>query len=262
MTLEKYHGLGNDFLVLLDLAGGLPVDAAAVRSLCDRRRGVGADGLIRVTSGDASAGTDVAMELWNADGSRAEMSGNGIRCLARAVLDAGLVTGPEVSVATDAGVRRVTADPAGSFSVDMGRVVVDGDQGQWGDIVEGPGPSSLVDVGNPHLVAIVDDPAKRDLAAQGRSVERFHGAVNVELVAAGPGPDELTMRVWERGVGETSSCGTGAVAAAAFAHDRHLVGDRVTVHQPGGDLRVDLDGESATLTGPAEHVCTVEVPCR
>jgi diaminopimelate epimerase len=108
-------------------------------------------------------------------------------------------------------------------------------------------------------VVHVADPSKLDVPANGRAVERVHGPINVEFVATGPGPDELTVRVWERGVGETSSCGTGAVAAAASARRWGFAGDRVVVHQPGGDLRVSLQGTSATLTGPAAHVCSISI---
>lgn len=245
MRLEKYHGLGNDFLVLLDPDGSRPVDGAAARALCDRHRGVGADGLIRVTAGPGPV--PFAMELFNADGSRAEMSGNGIRCLALALVDAGLATGPEITVATDAGPRRVVvgADPA-AISVEMGVAAVE----------QGPGHSLLVDMGNPHAVLEVQDPYDVDL---GREARRLGLDVNVELVAAGPGPDELTMRVWERGVGETTACGTGACAAAVAAHKWGMAGERVTVHQPGGALAVDLGGSQIVLTGPAAWVCSVEV---
>ncbi|HVF13087.1 MAG TPA: diaminopimelate epimerase [Acidimicrobiales bacterium] len=239
MILERYHGLGNDFLVLLDLDGRQPVDGLMARALCDRHRGVGADGLIRVTAGPT-------MELYNADGGRAEMSGNGIRCLALALVDAGLETGPEIIVATDAGPRRVVVGSDGrEFSVDMGQATAE----------PGPGHSLLVDMGNPHAVVEVQDPYDCDL---GREARRFTG-LNLELVAAGPGPDELTMRVWERGVGETQSCGTGACAAAVAAHKWAIVGDRVTVHQPGGALDVELGKDQIVLTGPAVWICTIRI---
>ncbi|MEA2687209.1 MAG: diaminopimelate epimerase [Actinomycetota bacterium] len=244
MKLEKYHGLGNDFLVLLDLDGVQPVDGATARALCDRHRGVGADGLIRVTAGTAPA--LVTMELYNADGGRAEMSGNGIRCLALALVDAGLATGPEITIATDAGPRRVVVGTNGAISVDMGVATVEA----------GPGPALHVDMGNPHAVLEVQDPYDEDL---GREFRRQGANVNVEVVSAGPGPDELTMRVWERGVGETLACGTGACAAAVAGHKWGMVGERVTVHQPGGDVTVDLGGEQIVLTGPATWVATVEV---
>ncbi len=244
MRLEKYHGLGNDFLVFLDLDGRQPVDGATVRALCDRHRGVGADGLIRVTRG--ATPTPFTMELYNADGGRAEMSGNGIRCLVLALVDAGLATGPEVTVATDAGPRRVVVGAGGQMSVDMGVASVE----------PGPGRSLLVDMGNPHAVIEVQDPYDADLGWEAR---RLGLDVNLELIASGPGPDEVTMRVWERGVGETLACGTGACAAATAAHKWGMVGERVTVHQPGGGVEVDLAGPQIVLTGPATWVASVEV---
>ena len=244
MRLEKYHGLGNDFLVLLDLEGRQPVDGAMARALCDRHTGVGADGLIRVTQGPTP--NPYVMELYNADGGRAEMSGNGIRCLALALVDAGLATGPEITIATDAGPRRVRFNDDRTISVDMGLATVE----------PGPGHSLLVDMGNPHAVVEVQDPYDADL---GREARRFGPDLNLELVAAGPGPDELTMRVWERGVGETLACGTGACAAAVAAHKWGIVGHRVTVHQPGGAVQVELAEYRITLTGPATWVATVEV---
>ena len=235
MHLRKYHGLGNDFLVLVDPDGKQPVDGATARAMCDRHRGAGADGLIWVTA------EPLTMELYNADGGRAETSGNGLRCLARAVLDAGLEDGPELTVLTDAGPRRVTLHDDGQVSVEMGRARVDGDSG-------------VVDMGNPHVVVFVADLTEVDGGRDG---------VNVEYVVAGPGPEELSMRVFERGVGETQACGTGACAVVAAAHKRGLVGRRVTVHQPGGDVTVDLGDLGAdpiVLTGPAEYVCDVEWP--
>jgi len=241
MHLRKYHGLGNDFLVLVDADGKQPVDGAVARAVCDRHRGAGADGLIRVTGHGVQGtppGEPLTMELYNADGSRAETSGNGLRCLARAVVDAGVEDGPELTVQTDAGPRRLTLHDDGSVSVEMGTARVEGDTG-------------FVDMGNPHVVVFVDG---LDTVDGGRA------GINVEYVAVGPGPEELTMRVFERGVGETEACGTGACAAAAAAHQRGLVGRRVTVHQPGGDVTVDLGGDTITLTGPAEYVCDVDWP--
>ena len=258
MRLAKYQALGNDFLVVVDLDGRQPVDEATARALCDRHLGVGADGLIRATSGRDRA--DVTMELRNADGGRAETSGNGLRCLARALVDAGVVSGRRMVVATDAGTSAVEVHADGTVTVDMGvtRMLADGELGR---AIEGVWAHRYVDMGNPHLVL-----ARRDLTGVaveqiGPEAERaLAGGINVEFVATGPGPDELTMRVWERGVGETRSCGSGACAAAAAFRDLKEVGDRVVVHQPGGDLIVDLGGDRILLTGPAELVCTVEVP--
>ena len=238
MRLEKYHGLGNDFLVLLDLGDRCPVDASMVRALCERHRGVGADGVIRVTPGPT-------MELYNADGSRAEMSGNGIRCLAMAMVDAGL-SGPRMVVHTDAGEKLVTVDEDGWASVDMGMAKIDPkDVGV-----------TFVDMGNPHTVVEVEDLAKLHVR---KRAQEWTGR-NVEFVVVGPGTDELSMRVWERGVGETLACGTGACAAAAAAFVWGKVGPHVTVHQPGGNATVHLESETIVLSGPADHIATIEVP--
>ena len=233
MNFRKYHGLGNDFLILLDADGTQPFDADLARAVCDRHRGIGADGLIRMTAGPR-------MELFNADGGRAETSGNGLRCSARAVVDAGWVAGPDFTITTDSGPRPVTLLGDGNVRVDMGRVRVEGEH---------------VDVGNPHRVVLVDDLAGVDGSGPPwRSGHAGQPDLNLEFVVPGPGPDEITMRVFERGVGETQACGSGACAAAAVAHEKGLVGTRVTVHQPGGDAIVDIDGDAIALTGPAEFV--------
>ena len=249
MRLEKYHGLGNDFLVLLDLDGRHPLEGEEVRALCDRHRGVGADGVIRVTAGPT-------MELYNADGGRAEISGNGIRCLARAVVDAGVATGPNLSIATDAGPRDVRVGDDGMVSVEMGTARLH----DVADALLPPGAlrATRVDMGNPHEVLLIDGPPT-DEVAESAAARAAADGVNVEVVTVGPEAGTLTMRVWERGVGETLSCGTGACAAAVATRAWGLADDHVVVHQPGGDLRVNLTGETVVLTGPAVHVCSVEV---
>ena len=246
LTLTKHHGLGNDFLVLLDPSGSTPLTADLARELCDRHTGVGADGLVRATLGPAPAAA--TFELRNADGSQAEMSGNGMRCLAQALVDAGLVAGPDFEVATVAGVRHVavgeeTSPGLRQVSVDMGVAKV-----------EDHGLGALVDLGNPHYV-IVDQDRSRDLATMGQA----HPHLNVELIAV-TGEDHIDLRVWERGVGATLACGTGSCAAAAAASSWGLVGPRVVVHNPGGDVTVDTSGERVVLTGPTQFVARVEVP--
>ena len=261
ITLTKHHALGNDFLVLVDLEGATPLDAGRARALCDRHRGVGADGVIRATAGDGAA--DVTMRLRNADGGEAEMSGNGIRCLGQAVVEAGVVSGPELTVATVAGLRRLTVrpDPAGG----PGTALVSSDMGPPKVAPEQPDDwfgrrGRLVDVGNPHLVLLGPDPAGLDVADLGPRAEAVHaGGVNVEFVAVGPAAGELTMRVWERGVGETLACGTGACAAAAAAHEWGVVGTDVVVHQPGGAAHVRLTADTAVLSGPVHRIARIEV---
>jgi diaminopimelate epimerase len=306
LTLGKYHGLGNDFLIAVDPGAQVDLGPLDARRLCHRHRGIGADGLIHSTRAEAAVagGAGFTLRLWNADGGEAEMSGNGIRCLAHALADAGLVPGwgppaaeippppaaeippppaaeippppageigrpPEravgLTVATPAGERAVTlwptADPAVAWgSVAMGDVTVAGDAERC-NVGHG---HLLVDVGNPHLVVLGPDPATLDVAALGPALEASRdGGVNVEFVTLGPGPDEVTMRVWERGVGETLACGTGSCAAAAALRHWGRVGTKVTVHQPGGAVEVDLSGAgyrfAATLAGPSERIGTCQV---
>jgi diaminopimelate epimerase len=258
VRLTKHHGLGNDFLVLLDPSGTAAVDDAAARALCDRRRGVGADGLI--VGGPGRDGADVTMVLRNADGGRAEMSGNGIRCLAQAVaLDRG-ADQLDLVVATDAGARALAVRPApeprtAAVRVDMGPAKVDLEPSLDALV----GRAALVDVGNPHLVLPRDDLASVDVTGDGPALERLiPGGVNVEWYRRRDDGD-LELVVWERGSGATEACGTGACAVAAADAAWYLRTGAVQVHMPGGAVEVGL-GESLTLTGPAVFVATVEVP--
>lgn len=259
LHLTKHHGLGNDFLVLLEAPAG---DAAAVaRAVCDRHRGIGADGLLIAHPG--ADGADVTMELRNADGSRAEMSGNGIRCFAQAVWDDGLSDRRDLVVATDAGVRvvrRISSPRPGHVlaAVDMGPVKVTGDAPAF--VRDSVQAAVLVDAGNPHLVLLDPSVASVAVGIRGPEIEAtFPEGVNVEWVWPGPAADELTMRVWERGAGETQACGTGACASVAAGLAWDVVGRRSVVHNPGGDVTVEL-GETAVLTGPAVRIGAVELP--
>ena len=260
LALDKYEGLGNDFLVLLDLEGRSPLTAKLARAVCDRHRGFGADGLLR--AGPGEDGAKISFELRNADGTWAEMSGNGLRCLAHAAVDAGSVPagpGDTFSVATPAGLRQVRVQdlrPGWMWaSTEMGAPEVLGEPHAC-NVGNG---QLFVDVGNPHLVVLGPDPAKLDVASLGAELSgelgRSSGGINVEFVALGPGPDELTMRVFERGVGETLACGTGSVAAASALRCWGRVGTKVTVHQPGGDVEVELREDGvAVLSGPSRRV--------
>ncbi|MHB8593680.1 MAG: diaminopimelate epimerase [Acidimicrobiales bacterium] len=262
LRLTKHHGAGNDFLVLLDGDGGRPLVAAEVRALCDRRRGVGADGMLRATPG--RAGASLSMELRNADGGAAEMSGNGIRCLVQAAVDAGWVQPGHVEVDTAAGRRRVEYRRGRFAGLDFARVSMG--TPVLGDELQLDEPTALrsaraVDMGNPHLVLLLDGPAAGGVVASvGPRLERsVPGGANVEFVWEGPGPGELTLRVWERGVGETQACGTGTCAAAAAAAAWGLVARQVPVHNPGGTLEVELTADGAVLGGPTVSVAMVEV---
>jgi len=276
LRLSKLHATGNDFLVQLALDSDAPrLDAVAVAALCDRHRGIGADGVITVTP--AGAGADCTMTLRNADGGMAEMSGNGIRCLAWVAARAGLGSGSALVVDTPAGRRVVNLerDDRGSVvaaDVDMGPITFDPanipiDAESAFDVEVSVGGEryrgDAAGMGNPHLVLLVDDPASVPVGVAGPAIEhdpRFPRRVNVEFVAV-TGADRVTMRVWERGAGETQSCGTGACAAAAVARRRALVGDRVLVDVLGGSLTVHL-GATVRLGGPVVHVFDVEVSHR
>jgi diaminopimelate epimerase len=273
--LAKLHATGNDFLVWSRLApdGGPPgIRGFQAAELCDRHRGIGADGLIVVERG--ADGADCRMLLFNADGGIAEMSGNGMRCLAWAAVRDGLGDGKRLVVDTDAGRHTVEyeCDDVGhvaSATAEMGPATFEP------ALIPLDAPSAFdleatyhgvtyhgdaAGMGNPHLVLFVDDPASTRVTTHGPNFEtddRFPKRTNVEFVKVS-GPDEITMRVWERGVGETLSCGTGACAVAAVAHRRGLVGDDVTVRVPGGDLSVHL-GDTIRLGGPVVHVFDVDV---
>ena len=266
MRLSKLHGLGNDFLVLLDDGSTGPVAPARVRALCARRTGVGADGLIR--SEQAGAGA-ITFELANADGSPAEMSGNGARCLGLAAARAGWWedrTRPLV-LRTPVGERRLDwqlgdLDQA-SLRVAMGPVSPLGDPLQLAPpLGDAPWPIWAVDVGNPHAVTLIDGPMPPRAELEARLTGAPPGGpgdCNFEFVVRGPEVGALTMVVRERGAGWTEACGTGSVAAAWAANRAGWVGRLVTVHNPGGTVLVDLSGPDAGLIGPAAFVAAVEV---
>jgi diaminopimelate epimerase len=271
IPFRKGHGTENDFVLLPDPDGALELTEARVRALCDRRRGLGADGVLRVVRTaalgepvDAPPAAEWFMDYRNADGSIAEMCGNGVRVFARYLVDAGLVGAGELVVGTRGGPKRVWFEGAGGsdlpdVSVAMGTVALLGES--TATVAGRQFPGLVVDVGNPHLACVTDVPVDElDLGtAPGYDPAVFPAGVNVEFLS--PARDGVTrMRVYERGVGETRSCGTGTVAAAAAAlrHDGRSDG-ALTVRVPGGRVRVELAGGTATLSGPAVLVAAGEL---
>ncbi|QUF07906.1 diaminopimelate epimerase [Actinosynnema pretiosum subsp. pretiosum] len=250
----KGHGTENDFVVLPDVDNELDLTEGRVRALCDRQRGLGADGVLRVVRLDLGPWF---MDYRNADGSIAEMCGNGVRVFARYLVSAGLAPEGEFEIATRAGKRAVTAHPDGSVTVGMGPVRLTGESTAVLGGVEFAGVG--VDVGNPHLACVTDVPvAGLDLRdAPSHDAALFPAGVNVEFVnvlADGGmnGAGELRMRVHERGVGETRSCGTGTVAAvASWLRGTGRATGAADVLVPGGRVRVTVDEGGSTLTGPA-----------
>lgn len=266
VRLTKHHGLGNDFLVALvdsDLEANA-YDADLARRVCHRTRGIGADGLI-VGIRRPDADLDLRMILFNADGSRAEISGNGIRCLAQAELMRRGESRDELRIATDAGLR-VVAVRQGDDPLTVEASVAMGDVTERSAVPAAPpgydiGKSAAADIGNPHWVVLVDDAWAVDLAGVGPHFERAGGGVNVEFIAPTAGAtDAIDLAVWERGVGITEACGSGAAVAAFIAHRWGIVGADVTVHMPGGAARVVLDGAAATLVGPSVLIADIELP--
>jgi diaminopimelate epimerase len=261
LELTKHHGLGNDFLVAFH--PHVDDQAGLARRVCDRRRGIGADGLL---IGETEPGYAARMVLYNADGSRAEMSGNGIRCFAQALARRRGDLLPQL-ILTDAGERLVTLyateDPdVIEAAVDMGPVSSINEPQNWHRIGTDPlRPVSHLSVGNPHAVVGVESVAVVDLLALGEIVPD----VNLELVEAGPEPHAITMRVHERGSGITEACGTGACASAWAAVSWGLVAtglEEITVHMDGGDAKVRLHSPNnghVTLVGPAAYIGSVEV---
>jgi diaminopimelate epimerase len=259
----KGHGTQNDFVLLPDAAGRLELTEARVAALCDRQRGLGADGVLRIVRTAAielpSEG-EWFMDYRNADGSIAEMCGNGVRVFARYLVDSGLATEGEFVVGTRAGDRPVVVHPDRSVTVQMGPATITGTSVT---VVAGrPFSGVAVDVGNPHLVSVLDDVdvAELDLRDQPDfDHDVFPDGVNLEFVNL-LGEGALRMRVHERGVGETRACGTGTVAAVAAAF--HLAGTDTgesTVDILGGQVRVTVSRGGSTLSGPAEIVARGEI---
>lgn len=274
LTLRKAHGTGNDFLVVTDPEGRLALTAEAVAALCDRHRGLGADGVIRVVR-TAAAGEEVPgsdgcewfMDYRNADGSLAQMCGNGARVFVDHLWSTALapVAAP-VRFATRGGARTGTVDAQhpGEIVVAMGAAQVGADDALTVGTGTGSWPATAVHVPNPHAVAFV-----ADLVEPGPLVQAPHVApaqavpdgANIEFVVP-LARDRIALRVYERGVGETLSCGTGACAAAAV-HVRRTggpgAGRTVAVEVPGGTLRVTFGAGSSEvlLAGPVEVVADV-----
>ena len=279
MAIEftKYHGLGNDFILIDNRTSSEPylTPADAVK-LCDRHFGIGADGVIFALPGDA--GTDYTMRIFNSDGSEPEMCGNGIRCLARFVADLE-AEGTEVAVSgsyriqTGAGVIAPKIRPDGQITVDMGEpwllaaeiptTLAAPDEKVVNQPLEVAGQSwsvTCVSMGNPHCITFVEDVAAISLEAIGPLFEHhsvFPKRTNTEFIQV-VRPDYLKMRVWERGAGVTLACGTGACASLVAGVLTSRCDRNATVELPGGCLQIEWSAADNRLymTGPAERVFT------
>jgi diaminopimelate epimerase len=303
MDVTKAHGAANDFVVVTDLADRTEVSADLVRALTDRRRGVGGDGVIRIGGAPADQpDADVFMDYRNADGSIGEMCGNGVRVTAKLAVDRHLIEPAAdgvVRIATRAGTKPVVVHVGSDgcvdeVTVDMGAPILDpglvpfdlagGDADAVThqlDVPASPGvagdpdrPAQAVEVavvsmGNPHAVLRVDDVDAAPVTTLGPRIEthdRFPAKANVGFAEV-VDRDTIRLRVWERGVGETAACGTGACAAVVALQRQGVVGDRVAVQLPGGTLTIThpadhLDGAAGTtvtMRGPAVEVARIHL---
>lgn len=268
MRFWKMHGLGNDYIVIDNRDGKIDDKHSAklAKRLCDRRFSVGADGLLLVSNSNVA---DVKMRIFNADGSEAEMCGNGIRCFSKYCSENGIAKGDEFSVETLSGIKHVWLKLKGrevnSVKVDMGApnwerssipmkgkgTCIDADLDVDGECFK----VTCLSMGNPHCVIFVDCIDCVPVEEIGSKIENhksFPKRTNVGFVEV-LSEKELNVRVWERGCGETLACGTGTCAAVAAANKLGKVGSKVTVHVLGGDLQVEV-GETVFLTGEAEKV--------
>ena len=252
MRFSKWHGLGNDYLLVERAELDVPLTPERVRRICDYHFGVGSDGILEVVSAN---GAEAEVLIWNPDGSTAELSGNGTRIAARWLAR----RSGEDAVRVRVGPREIAARLQGrDVELDVGEVQVG--EPEKIDVAGEQVELTPVSVGNPHAV-IRREPDREEVRRLGPLLEnhgRFPDRTNVQLVRV-DGTHEVTVGVWERGAGETLSSGTSSVAAAAAAVARGWCESPVTVHLAGGDLHVELDEGRATLTGPAQEICRVEL---
>ncbi|MBW5800114.1 diaminopimelate epimerase [Halomonas elongata] len=267
LQFTKMHGLGNDFMVVDLVTQRARLRDEQIRDLADRRFGIGFDQLL-VVEPPRDPDMDFRYRIYNADGSEVENCGNGARCFARFVLDQRLTHKREIHVETAGGPLTLVVGDDGRVSVDMGKprfapqdlpFEADGDRPLHDLEVDGQQLSiGVASLGNPHAVLRVDDVTTAPVATLGPAIEghpRFPRRVNagfMQVVSA----HEIRLRVYERGTGETLACGTGACAAVACGIRQGLLESPVTVHLPGGELRIDWPDIEANLimTGPAERV--------
>lgn len=269
LSFTKMHGISNDYVYVNTFTATVPDPSTVAQKVSDRRTGIGGDGLILICPSDKA---HARMEMYNADGSRGAMCGNGIRCVGKYIYEHGLVRLNPLQIDTDSGLKtlflEVQDGRVARVTVDMGEPILDGPRipvAAAGQIIDQPliveGQSyrvTCVSMGNPHCVTFVDKVEPLDLEKIGPKFEHhpfFPKRVNTEFIQV-VSPTELNMRVWERGSGETWACGTGACAAAVAAVLNKKAERRATIHLRGGDLEIEWRAEDnrVYMTGPAEEV--------
>ena len=274
LEFTKMHGAGNDFIVLDGIGGDLPPIEPLAHLLCDRHFGIGADQLLVARPSRAA---DFRMEIYNADGSQAEMCANGIRAFYKFVRDRGLTEKDEIGVETLSGVVRPRWAGTDRIAVDMGRPILEPSKipttlgGGNGPVLDAAIDIdgeilriSCVSMGNPHAVLFVDDPDAAPVATLGTRIEHhpaFPNRVNVEFVTP-VSRRRIRQRTWERGAGETLACGSGACAVAVVSILRGVADRSLTVELRGGELEIDWESDQAAviMTGPAAEVFRGHIP--
>jgi len=267
VNFTKMHGLGNDFVVIDAIRQDISLTASQVRFIADRHFGVGCDQLLLVEKPDRD-GADFRYRIFNADGGEVEQCGNGARCFAVFVRDKGLTTSDTITVDTRGGRIILQIEQDGQVTVDMGTpvfipekipFVAENQQDSYQLLVNGHEYAiGVVSMGNPHAVLLIDDVDAADVDSIGAAIEsheRFPRHVNVGFMQV-QARDDIHLRVFERGAGETLACGTGACAAVASGIRQGLLDDRVAVHLPGGTLYISWQGigQPLYMTGPATTV--------
>jgi len=277
MKFTKMHGLGNDYVFVDNADASVDDPSSLARAVSDRHTGIGSDGLILIQPSEAA---DVRMEMYNADGSRAEMCGNGLRCVAKYTVEHGLARGSTIRVETDSGPRlcecRVLDGRVRSVRVDMGPPSLEASSLPStlapGRVVDQPlqidGHEYIitcVSMGNPHAVVFVEELGSIDLEVVGPKFENapeFPERINAHFVRV-DSPDHVTMRTWERGSGITQACGTGACAVCVAGAVTGRTQRSVTATLPGGDLEIEwAEDDHVYMTGPADEVFTGDWPAR
>ncbi len=272
LTLERYHGLGNDYLVYDPNQNELILTNENVKMLCDRKMGLGADGILE---GPLMIGKMMSLRIWNADGSLAEKSGNGVRIFAKYLRDAGYVQKKTFSLQTDGGIVEVTYlnEDGSRLRVSMGKVSF------WSDEIPVTGerrevinedmvfartlyPTTCVSVGNPHCVIPMREISQELVCKIGKYSETaryFPNRVNTQIMKV-TDEENLSIEIYERGVGYTLASGTGACAAAAVAYKLGMTNSKVIVHMPGGQLMVEIDDDwTAFMTGDVFYIGKISV---
>jgi len=256
IEFTKMHGLGNDFVVINNMNGRIKLNKGQIQFICDRHKGIGADGVILVEPFDEA---DCFMNYINADGSEAQMCGNGVRCITKFLKD-NLPKDKQkdiFKIATRSGVKEIQCFPDGTFSVNMGRPSFSNPDFVGESMEIGGVTLNFVSMGNPFAIALVDDMTKYDFEILGPLIENhkdFPNKINFELVQQ-INSNEFKVRVWERGCGETLACGTGACALYALSQKLKNADKDITIEFPGGSLYLSLgvDGD-IIMRGPAESV--------